>query len=282
MTVHRVLDGRYEMGDVIGHGGMAHVHCGRDIPSGDCVAIKVLRQELAEDPLFRSRFRREAQTMAGLDHPAIVSIIDTGYDTGAGGPADGARVPFIVMELVAGRSLREILRAGSVTVEQAIAYQVGLFSALEFSHRAGVVHCDVKPANVMVTPEGAVKLLDFGIARASGERADEISETLQFLGTPGYLSPEQVLGEPLDAASDLYSAGCLLHELLTGRPPFVGDPISVTYQHLHEEPPAAGTSVAGLDAVLARALAKNRRDRFSSARAFREALLAIATARSTE
>ncbi|MBC9226504.1 protein kinase [Aeromicrobium sp. 636] len=281
MSPTRVLDGRYEMGGVIGHGGMAAVHCGRDIPSGDCVAIKVLRPDLAEDPRFRSRFRSEAETMAGLDHPAIVSIVGTGYDGGEDA-ADAARVPFIVMEHVAGRSLRELMRAGGVTVEQAIEYLVGVLTALEFSHRAGVVHCDIKPANVMVTPEGAVKLVDFGIARASGERADAITQTLQFLGTPGYLSPEQVRGEPLDAASDLYSAGCLLHELLTGRPPFTGDPISVAYQHVHEEPPAAGTSVPGLDAVLARALAKTRGDRFPSARAFRDALLATTAPQFTE
>ena len=278
MTVQQVLDGRYEMGDVIGRGGMAHVHCGRDIPSGDCVAIKVLREDLAQDPRFRYRFRQEARTMAGLDHPAIVSIVDIGHAIGA----EEARVPFIVMEHVAGRSLRELHRVGEVTVGQAIGYAAGVLSALEFSHRAGVIHCDIKPANVMITPEGAVKLVDFGIARSSGARADAVTQSLQFLGTPGYLSPEQVRGEPLDAASDLYSVGCLLHELVTGWPPFTGDPISVAYQHVHEEPPAAGTSVPGLDAVLARALAKTRGDRFSSARAFREALLALTAPPFTE
>lgn len=272
MSARRVLGGRYELGEVIGRGGMAEVHAGRDIHSGRRVAIKVLRRPLAKDPLFRARFRREAQTMVELCHPAIVCIFDTGYDVVDDDSTGVLRVPFIVMEHVDGWSLRELLRRGGLTLAESVRYQVGILSALEFSHRAGVVHCDIKPANVMITPAGDVKLVDFGIARASGDLAPTITQAQTILGTPSYLSPEQVLGETADTGSDLYAAGCVLHELLAGRPPFVGDPISVAYQHVHEQPAPAGTGVAALDSVLATALAKSRTDRFGSARAFREAL----------
>ncbi|MRJ77541.1 protein kinase [Aeromicrobium sp. SMF47] len=267
-----LLGGRYELGDVIGRGGMAVVHAGRDLRSGRRVAIKALHRHLAKDPLFRSRFRREAQTMVGLCHPAIVCIFDTGTDVIEDGSHATVRVPFIVMEHVDGQTLRDVLRVGQLTLASAVQYQLGVLSALEFSHSAGVVHCDIKPANVMITSEGTVKLVDFGIARASGDLASVITQAQAVLGTPSYLSPEQALGETADISSDIYSAGCLLYELLTGRPPFVGDPISVAYQHVHEQPAPASTDVARLDAVLATALAKSRTDRFRSARAFSEAL----------
>ncbi|AWB94183.1 protein kinase domain-containing protein [Aeromicrobium chenweiae] len=272
MGLTRVVGGRYEVGEAIGHGGTATVHAGRDIRSGRRVAIKVLREDLARDPVFRSRFRREATTMAGLRHPAIVSVLDTGYEEVAAGAAGTLHVPFIVMEHVVGRSLRELLRSGELTLETSVQHQVGLLSALELCHRMGVVHGDVKPANVMVTSDGAVKLVDFGIARTSGDPDATLTQGRAFLGTPAYLSPEQARGEAADVWSDLYSAGCLLYELLTGRPPFVGDPIAVAYQHVHEEPAPASTAVAELDAVLAKALAKSRADRYQSAGAFTEAL----------
>lgn len=278
---NRVLDGRYETGDLIGRGGMAAVHLGRDIRLRRRIAIKVLRSDLARDPLFRSRFRREAQTVAGLNHPTIVAVYDTGDDEVDGGSADDVHVPFIVMEYVAGRTLRDLLSAGELTLEESIRHQVGVLSALEYSHRAGIVHRDIKPANVMITPEGAVKVVDFGIARAMADAAGTVTEPHAVLGSAQYLSPEQARGEAVDARSDLYSAGCLLYELLTGRPPFLGDSeVSVAYQHVHEQLRPASTYnpalTPALDSVLIRALAKAPEDRFQNARAFREALQSAA------
>lgn len=281
MRADRVLDGHYEVGDAIGWGGTATVYLGRDTRSGRFVAIKVLREDLAQDPLFQSRFRREAQVLAGLSHPAIVSIYDTGYENVETRSGDTLRVPFMVLEYVAGRSLRQLLKLGRLTLKESIQYQAGILSALEFSHRAGVVHRDIKPANVMITSEGAVKVVDFGIARASGDSSATITQTHEVLGTPHYLAPEQVRGETADARTDLYSAGCLLYELLTGRPPFIGaDPLSVAFQHVHNEPALVSTrspsAAPGLDALLVKALAKAREERFQNARAFRDALQSAA------
>ena len=281
MSTNRVRYGNYEAGDLIGWGGMANIRLGRDIRSGRSVAIKVLRRDLAQDPLFQSRFRREARMLARLNHPAIVSVYDTGCKEVEGGSADKVHVPYIVMEYVAGRSLRDLLKVGELRLKESIQYQIGILSALEFSHRAGIVHRDIKPANVMITTEGAVKLVDFGIARASGDSTATITQAHEVLGTPQYLSPEQVRGETADARSDLYSAGCLLYELLTGRPPFIGpDPLSVAYQHVYEEPARVSTRTLdltpALDSVLVKALAKARKDRFPNARAFREALQSAA------
>ena len=281
MSAARVLGGRYELGDVLGRGGMAVVYLGRDTWLDRWVAVKVLREELARDVLFRSRFWREAQTAAGLNHPAIVSIYDVGRERVEDGRADGPSVPFIVMEYVAGRSLRNRIREGPLTLEDSVRHLVGVLSALEFSHRAGVVHRDIKPANVMVRPDGGIKVVDFGIALVGGDPGATATQTHGLLGTAQYLSPEQVRGEIVDARSDLYSAGCLLYELLTGRPPFVGDnPVAVAYQHAHQDPLRASgyrTEVtAALDTVLLTALAKHRDDRFQSARSFREALQSAA------
>lgn len=278
---HVLLYGRYEVGDVVGWGGMARVHRGRDIRSGRRVAIKVLRRDLATEPLFHSRFRREAQMLARLSHPAIVGIYDAGVEELGVNSADKTRVPFIVMEYVAGRSLLDILKVGRLALKEAIRYQLGVLSALEFSHGAGVVHRDIKPANVMITIEGAVKVVDFGIARASGDPTATITRAYEVLGTPQYLAPEQVRGETADARSDLYSAGCLLYELLTGRPPFLGaDPVSVAYQHVYEEPAQVSTRrldiAPGFDSVLMKALAKSPKDRFQDAGAFSGALQAAA------
>jgi serine/threonine-protein kinase len=265
---------------------MADVHVGHDTRTGRSVAIKALRSTSAEDPLLRSSLRREAQLLGRVRHHSIVALLDAGHgcdDGGDGdgdGDGDGGSVsagthggPYIVMEHVDGRSLRDLLRAGELTGETSVQYQLGLLAALEASHRAGIVHHDIKPANVMVTASGAVKLVDFGIARASGDPTVTITHICEFLGTPAYVSPEQARGEPTDARSDLYSAGCLLFEMLTGRPPFVGDdPVLVAYQHVYEPAPQAATGVPALDAVIAKALAKVREERFQSARAFREAL----------
>ncbi|MBZ2197494.1 protein kinase domain-containing protein [Occultella gossypii] len=276
MSAARVLGGRYELRDVLGRGGMAVVHLARDIRLERWVAVKLLRAELARDPQFRCRFQREAQTVARLDHPGIVSVYDVGEHVDDS-RADEPSVPFIVMEYVAGQSLRARLGEGALTLKESIQYQVGVLSALEFSHRAGVVHRDIKPANVMVTPDSRIKVVDFGIARVGSDAAATATQTHALLGTAQYLSPEQVRGEIADARSDLYSAGCLLYELLTGRPPFVGEnPVAVAYQHVHQDPLRASdhrTEVTpALDTVLLTALAKDRNDRYQSARSFRQAL----------
>jgi serine/threonine protein kinase len=273
MSLGRVLCGRYAVGPVIGRGGMADVHVGRDNDLGRRVAIKVLRKDRAEDLTFRSSLRREAQTMRRLRHRGIVALHDTRCDeAGEDAAADNAG-RFIVMEYVAGRSLRDLLKMGRPTMATSIQYQRGVLAALDASHRAGIVHCDIKPANVMVTSRGATKLVDFGIARPSGGPSATTTHMQMLLGTPRYLSPEQAQGEAADARSDLYSAGCLLFELLVGKPPFAtDDPVAVAYQHLHEPPPPTRTGVPGLDAVVLRALSKNRHDRFQSARDFGDAL----------
>ncbi|RJU02235.1 Stk1 family PASTA domain-containing Ser/Thr kinase [Arthrobacter frigidicola] len=277
MTAERVLNGRYEVLHLIGRGGMADVHLGRDIRLGRSVAIKVLRKDLARDPLFQSRFRREAQAVAGLNNPNIVAVYDTGEEEIPDRPDHEVRVPFIVMEYVEGRTLRDLVRSGELNEQDAVRYLAGVLSALEYSHRAGIVHRDIKPANVMVTPEGRVKVMDFGIARAMADSAATMTQTQAVVGTAQYLSPEQARGETVDARSDLYSAGCLLYELVAGRPPFVGDsPVSVAYQHVREEPKPASSFnpqvTPALDSVLAKALAKDREDRFQDAASFAAAL----------
>lgn len=276
----RILSGRYELGTLIGRGGMADVYKGTDTRLGRTVAIKLLRPDLARDPQFQARFKREAQAVAALNHSSIVAIYDTGEHSIADGSGEDVRVPYIVMEFVEGKTIRELIRANSVTIDQAIDYCLGVLSALEYSHKAGIVHRDIKPANVMYC-EGtdSVKVMDFGIARAIADSAATMTQTQAVVGTAQYLSPEQARGETVDARSDLYSAACLLFEMLTSRPPFVGDsPVSVAYQHVREipEPPSnLNPSVSpALDSVLAKALQKNREDRFQDAAAFRRALRA--------
>ncbi len=266
MTEPRLLGGRYEMGDLLGYGGMAEVHIGRDVRLGRSVAVKVLRTDLARDPAFQSRFRREAQSAASLNHPTIVSVYDTGDES-----EDGLSVPYIVMEYVEGRTLRDILQAeGPLLPERALEVTADVCDALDYSHRAGVVHRDIKPGNVMLTPGGDVKVMDFGIARAVAASSTTMTQTASVIGTAQYLSPEQARGETVDARSDIYSAGCLLYELLTGEPPFTGDsPVSVAYQHVREDPtPPSERGVelpAAVDAIALKALAKNPDNRYQSA-----------------
>ncbi|MER2133679.1 MAG: Stk1 family PASTA domain-containing Ser/Thr kinase [Arthrobacter sp.] len=279
LNTDRILDGRYEVGELIGRGGMADVYLGRDSRLGRAVAIKVLRPDLARDPLFQSRFRREAQAVAGLNHASIVSVYDTGDQEPASGSPDDVRLPFIVMEYVSGRTLRDLIKSGDISIDEAIDYTLGVLAALEYSHRSGIVHRDIKPANVMVTHDGHVKVMDFGIARAIADSAATMTQTQAVIGTAQYLSPEQARGETVDARSDLYSAACLLFEMLAGRPPFVGDsPVSVAYQHVREAPPKASSFNSevspALDSVLEHALAKDRTERYQSAHDFRDALIA--------
>ncbi|GMA23744.1 hypothetical protein GCM10025864_15030 [Luteimicrobium album] len=241
----RILAGRYQVGELIGRGGMAEVHIGHDARLGRTVAIKILRADLARDPSFLARFRREAQAAASLNHPAVVAVYDTGEDVQTDAASgQTTHTPFIVMEYVEGHTVRDILRDGhAVPIDEAIEITSGVLSALEYSHHAGIVHRDIKPANVMITPTGAVKVMDFGIARAMADSAATMTQTQAVVGTAQYLSPEQALGQTVDARSDLYSTGCLLFELLTGRPPFQGDsPVAVAYQHVGEVPRSRPTS----------------------------------------
>ncbi|WP_235912129.1 Stk1 family PASTA domain-containing Ser/Thr kinase [Ruania zhangjianzhongii] len=273
--VPRVLSGRYEIGEPIGRGGMAEVYIGRDNRLGRTVAIKMLRSDLARDPSFHARFRREAQSAASLNHPAIVSVYDTGDEATTG--VDGAEVaiPFIVMEYVEGHTVRDLLKDGSaLPLDEAVEITQGVLAALEYSHHAGIVHRDIKPANVMLTPTGAVKVMDFGIARAMADSSATMTQTQAVVGTAQYLSPEQARGEVVDTRSDLYSTGCLLYELLTGQPPFSGDSaVAVAYQHVseHPKPPSevAGDVPEPLDRIVMKALAKDRDARYATAAEFR-------------
>jgi len=268
------IGGRYEVGELLGRGGMAEVRKGQDTRLGRVVAIKRLRTDLASDTTFQARFRREAQSSASLNHPAIVAVYDTGEETTE---ADGETVaqPYIVMEFVAGRTLRDILREGrKILPERALEITSDVLSALDYSHRAGIIHRDIKPGNVMLTPSGDVKVMDFGIARAISDASSTMTQTAAVVGTAQYLSPEQARGESVDSRSDVYSAGCLLYELLTGRPPFVGDsPVSVAYQHVREQatPPSDHDTALPpeVDAIVMKSLAKRVEDRYQSAAAMR-------------
>ncbi|MHB9752776.1 Stk1 family PASTA domain-containing Ser/Thr kinase [Streptomyces sp. BYX5S] len=266
MEEPRRLGGRYELGQVLGRGGMAEVYLAHDTRLGRTVAVKTLRVDLARDPSFQARFRREAQSAASLNHPAIVAVYDTGEDY-----VDQVSIPYIVMEYVDGSTLRELLHSGrKLLPERAMEMTVGILQALEYSHRAGIVHRDIKPANVMLTRTGQVKVMDFGIARAMGDAGMTMTQTAAVIGTAQYLSPEQAKGEQVDARSDLYSTGCLLYELLTVRPPFVGDsPVAVAYQHVREEPQAPsvfdGEITPEMDAIVLKALTKDPDYRYQSA-----------------
>ncbi|MDR2254370.1 MAG: Stk1 family PASTA domain-containing Ser/Thr kinase [Bifidobacteriaceae bacterium] len=270
----RILAGRYEVGELIGRGGMAEVHVGRDTRLGRTVAIKLLRSDLARDPSFQTRFRREAQAAASLNHPAIVSVYDTGEDVVTDTQGVTHHVPFIIMEYVEGHTLRELMRDGAaLPIDEAVDVTIGVLSALQYAHHAGIVHRDIKPGNIMLTAAGQVKVMDFGIARALAETSDAVTQTQAVIGTAQYLSPEQARGETVDARSDLYSTGCVLFELLTGRPPFVGDSaVAVAYQHVREQPvpPSAFAPdvPAALDQIVMRALVKNRDLRYSTASEF--------------
>jgi serine/threonine-protein kinase len=271
---HTVLvGGRYELGELLGRGGMAEVRKGTDTRLGRVVAVKRLRTDLASDATFQARFRREAQSAASLNHPSIVAVYDTGEEPAADG--SGVSQPYIVMEYVAGRTLRDILREGrKILPERALEITSGVLSALDYSHRAGIIHRDIKPGNVMLTPSGDVKVMDFGIARAVSDVSSTMTQTAAVVGTAQYLSPEQARGETVDSRSDVYSAGCLLYELLTGRPPFVGDsPVAVAYQHVREPalPPSDHDTdlPPEVDAIVMKALAKRVEDRYQSAAAMR-------------
>jgi eukaryotic-like serine/threonine-protein kinase len=266
MSETRLLGDRYELGEVLGRGGMAEVRRGRDRRLGRIVAIKMLRVDYSTDATFQARFRREAQSAASLNHRSIVAVYDTGEDL-----VDGHRIPYIVMEYVEGRTLRELLRERArFTTERSIEVIAGVLDALEYSHRAGIVHRDIKPANVMITGLGEVKVMDFGIARSLADTGVTLTQTAAVVGTAQYISPEQARGEQADARSDLYSTGCVLYELLTGRPPFVGESlVSVAVSHVREmptPPSALDPSIPrDVDAIVMKSLAKDRLERYQSA-----------------
>ena len=275
MTTPRLLSERYELGETLGYGGMSEVHRGLDTRLGRDVAVKVLRADLARDPQFQMRFRREAQNAASLNHPAIVSVYDTGETQSEFGP-----LPYIVMEFVDGQTLREIVKTtGPMSQQRVIEVMADVCAALDFSHRHQIIHRDVKPANIMINHAGAVKVMDFGIARALGE-GQNVTQTAAVIGTAQYLSPEQARGEPVDARSDVYAAGCVLFELLTGEPPFTGDtPVAVAYQHVREDPRRPSEVNPNippeLDSVVLKALSKNPANRYQSAGEMRADLVRV-------
>jgi beta-lactam-binding protein with PASTA domain/predicted Ser/Thr protein kinase len=268
----RRLGERYELGEVIGRGGMAEVFEGHDLRLGRRVAVKILRPDLARDPSFQARFRREAQSAASLNHPNVVAVYDTGEDVlGDAEGETGEIVPYIVMEYVDGMTLRQLLASGRrLLPERTLEITSGTLAALDYSHRHGIVHRDIKPANVMLTRGGDVKVMDFGIARALADSGQTMTQASAVLGTAHYLSPEQARGEVVDSRSDLYSTGCLLYELLTGRPPFTGESaVSIAYQHVSEQvvpPSQLDPSVTPqIDTIVLTALAKNPGDRYQTA-----------------
>ena len=271
MTEPRLVGGRYEVGHLLGYGGMAEVHLGRDVRLGRRVALKILRSDLARDPSFQTRFRREAQSAGSLNHPSIVAVYDTGEDTVPTANGGTEVVPFIVMEYVEGRTLREVL-TNETRLDSGRAMEIvaEICAALDFSHRHGIIHRDIKPGNVMITKTGAVKVMDFGIARAVADEAATMTQTASVIGTAQYLSPEQARGETVDARSDVYSTGCVLYELITGVPPFQGDsPVAVAYQHVRESAPVPSSInpavPRALDSIVMKALAKNPMNRYQSA-----------------
>ena len=262
----KVLGGRYQLGAMIGTGGMADVYIAQDQRLSREVAVKILRSDLAKDSTFVARFRKEAKAAAGLNHPGIVAVYDSGEE-----PA-----PYIVMELVSGHTLRELIHDGErLPIDRALEIGAGILAALDYSHQRGIVHRDIKPANVMITDKGDVKVMDFGIARAMDDLGATLTSTWNVVGTAQYLSPEQALGEVADAPTDIYSTGCLLFELLTGRPPYAGEtPVSIAYQHVsgvltpaRQLQPDLPESV---EVLLTVALAKKPEDRYISASAMLE------------
>ena len=284
----RVLGQRYEVGDLIGRGGMAQVHLGYDTRLSRTVAIKILRTDLAQDPMFLARFRREAQSAAALNHPSIVSVYDTGEEQVVTAIGKEISLPYIVMEYVKGRTVAALLADGNpVPIAEAVQITVGVLSALQYSHHEGIIHRDIKPGNVMLTPDAKIKVMDFGIARAIADSAATMTQTNSVVGTAQYLSPEQARGEVVDARSDLYSTGCLLYELLTGQPPFTGDSaVAVAYQHVSETPRPASLIAPdipdSIDRVVMKSLAKRRDERYQSAAEFREDLLSAARGEGVE
>ena len=277
----RVLAGRYQVGEIIGRGGMADVFEGVDLRLGRKIAIKLLKSDLANEENFESRFAQEAQASAKMAHPTIVRIYDAGEEITTDSNGNVRKTPFIVMEYVKGKLLRDLMHERKLELSEAVGYAKGVLTALEYSHKAGIIHRDIKASNIMVTDEGQVKVMDFGIARAISDSSATQAHTSGIVGTAQYFSPEQARGEAVDARTDLYSTGVVLYEMLAGRPPFKGDTaVSVAYQHVSEKvtPPSAHNPDISpeMDQVVLNALAKDRDERFQTAEEFRDHLLAAA------
>ncbi len=263
-----MLGERYELGAMIGTGGMADVYLAQDVRLNRQVAIKILRSDLARDPSFVTRFNKEALSVAALNHPGIVSVYDSGKEDSPSGA-----MPYIVMEYVEGKTLRELVNKGErFALNRAVEITEGILIALQYSHKNGIIHRDIKPGNIMITDNGDVKVMDFGIARALADTGATMTSTWNIIGTAQYLSPEQATGTQADARSDLYSVGCLLYELLAGRPPFTGDtPVAIAYQHV-SAPLLPITEIQesldpALNAFFSIALAKDANERYQSANA---------------
>ena len=264
----KILGERYELGAMIGTGGMADVYLAQDVRLNRQVAIKILRSDLARDPSFVTRFNKEALSVAALNHPGIVSVYDSGKEDSPSGA-----MPYIVMEYVEGKTLREIVNKGErFALNRAVEITEGILIALQYSHKNGIIHRDIKPGNIMITDSGDVKVMAFGIARALADTGATMTSTWNIIGTAQYLSPEQATGTQADARSDLYSVGCLLYELLAGRPPFTGDtPVAIAYQHV-SAPLVPITEIQesldpALNAFFSIALAKDANERYQSANA---------------
>ncbi|MEV4557091.1 protein kinase [Kitasatospora sp. NPDC049285] len=269
--IGRAMNGRYELGEILGVGGMATVYRGIDRQLGRPVAVKVLNGGLADDPRFAERFAREAQHAALLVHPRIVTVFDSGVDQGA---------PYLVMELVHGRALGHLIaEQGALPVERAVGIAAAVLDALSAAHAQGLVHRDIKPGNIMITHDGGVKVVDFGIARAGSSSGQQLTQTATVLGTAAYLSPEQATAAELDGRSDLYAVGCVLVEMLTGAPPFTADtPVAIAFKHVTEYPAPVSLQrpdvSPALDAAIMRLLAKNPADRPADAASAAAELLA--------
>ena len=298
LSVPDTVDNRYKVLEVIGTGAMATVYAAEDTRLGRKVALKILRPEQAQDDTFRARFKREAEAVASLNNPAIVAVYDTGsYNPSQDGgdsasSEEGTAIPYIVMEYVEGHTLRSILsRGGHLPVRDALGYSEQLLGALQYSHSMGIIHRDIKPANIMVlerTSEdiakgqpGQIKVMDFGISRAIEEAGEALTKANVVMGSARYMSPEQVSGKEVDARSDLYSAACVIYEMIAGRSPFDAESnVDLAAKHLSDipEPPSKFTPLevpAGLDAVVLKGLAKNPDERYQSAAEFAQALVSV-------
>ena len=274
-----LADGRYQLGQLIGRGGMAEVHVALDTRLGRTVAIKIMRADLANDDIFLARFRREAHAVAQMNNPNIVNIYDSGEETVTADNGDVEHLPYIVMEYVKGQTLRDIIKVnGALSQRDCEQVMLGVLNALDYSHRMGIIHRDIKPGNIMISEQGVVKVMDFGIARALDDSAATMTQSQGVVGTAQYLSPEQARGETVDMRSDLYSAGCVLYEMLTGRPPFTGDSaVAIAYQHVSEVATPPSSVVPGLpkmwDSICAKAMAKDRQNRYATASEFKNDVL---------
>jgi len=275
----RLLSGRYEVGEIIGRGGMADVYLGVDARLGRQVAIKVLKSSLSSDPSFRNRFRLEAMAASKMSHPSIVRVFDAGDEQA--GPGDtvptGSTTPFIVMEHVDGHLLSDLMKQGKLEERHVLKIADGVLTALEVSHRAGIVHRDIKPGNIMISQDGTVKVMDFGIARAVSDATGNLEQTTSILGTALYISPEQARGDEPDTRTDLYSLGVVMYELLAGAPPFNADSaVAVAYKHISEAAkPLSSLNPAvseGMASIVTVALSKELGERFATAQAFRAAI----------